>query len=377
VEQAPSATLPFPPHLSALNPAARRRQLPLVTVHTVRSLADHVGGAIIGDGAESVITGISDLRSARPDQVSFLANAKYEPDARASRAAAILVSPKDAPRFSFTRIVVESPSAAFGKISALFAPAPIRDEPGIHPSAVVAPDAVIGEGVSIQAHAVIAAGVRIGARTVVGANCFIGGQTTIGDDTRLYPLVTVRERSVIGARVIIHSGAVIGSDGFGYNFDPKTGRHVKIAHTGHVQIDDDAEIGANTTIDRGRFGKTHIGEGVKIDNLVQIAHNARLGDHVVMAGQSGVGGSSSVGNRVSIGGQVAVADHFSVGDDVILAGRTGVMSDITEPGTYFGVPARPLGEAMRTLTLYTKLSDLFKRVKDLEKRADSKEPKQL
>ena len=172
-----------------------------VIVHTVRSLADHVGGTIIGDGADSVVTGISEIGSARPDQISFLANAKYEPLAQASRAAAILVSPKDAPRFSFTRIVVESPNLAFGKISALFAPPPIRDEPGIHPTAVVAPDAIIGEGVSIQAHAVIAAGVRIGARSVVGANSFIGGQTVIGDDTRLYPLVTIREWSVIGARV--------------------------------------------------------------------------------------------------------------------------------------------------------------------------------
>ncbi len=169
-----------------------------MTVHTVRSLADHVGGTIVGDGAENIITGINDLRSAQPDQVSFLGNAKYEPDAKASRAAAILVTPKDSPRFSFTRIVVESPSAAFGKISALFAPPPIPVEPGIHPSAVIAPDAILGEGVTIQPHAVIAAGVRIGARCVIGANSFIGEETTIGDDTRIYPLVSIRERSVIG-----------------------------------------------------------------------------------------------------------------------------------------------------------------------------------
>jgi len=339
-----------------------------VTVHTVRSLADHIGGAIIGDGAESVITGISDLRSAQPDQVSFLANAKYEPDARASRAAAILVSPKDSPRFSFTRIVVESPSAAFGKISALFAPAPIRDEPGIHPSAVVAPDAVMGDGVSIQAHAVIAAGVRIGARAVVGANCFIGEQTMIGDDTRLYPLVTIRERSVIGARVIIHSGAVIGSDGFGYNFDPKTGRHVKIAHTGHVQIDDDAEIGANTTIDRGRFGKTHIGEGVKIDNLVQIAHNVIIGAHSIIVSQTGISGSTSLGRYVTLAGQVGLAGHLTVGDKATITAQSGLNKDVPAGATLAGHHAMPIRESLKVEALTRRLPELVERLKALEEK---------
>ncbi len=277
-----------------------------MTVHTVRSLAEHVGGTILGDGAQRVVTGISDLRSAQPDQVSFLGNAKYEADAQASRAAAILVNPKDAPRFSFTRIVVDSPSAAFGKISALFAPPPIRDEPGIHPTAVIAPDVVMGEGVCVQPHAVITAGVRLGARCVVGANSYIGQQTTIGDDTRIYPLVMIRERCVIGARVILHSGAVIGSDGFGYDFDPKTGRHVKITHTGYVQIDNDVEIGANTTIDRGRFGRTHIGEGVKVDNLVQIAHNVTIGAHSIIVSQTGISGSTSLGRYVTLAGQVGL-----------------------------------------------------------------------
>jgi len=340
-------------------------------VHTVRSLADHVGGTIIGDGAESVITGISDLRSAQPDQVSFLANAKYEPDARASRAAAILVSQHDSPRFSFTRIVVESPSAAFGKISALFAPAPIRDEPGIHPSAVVAPDAVIGEGVSVQAHAVISAGVRIGARTVVGASCFIGEQTTIGDDTRLYPLVTVRERSVIGARVIIHSGAVIGSDGFGYNFDPKTGRHVKIAHTGHVQLDDDAEIGANTTIDRGRFGKTHIGEGVKIDNLVQIAHNVIIGAHSIIVSQTGISGSTSLGRYVTLAGQVGLAGHLTVGDKATITAQSGLNKDVPAGATLAGHHAMPIRESLKVEALTRRLPELVERLKALEEKVQS------
>jgi UDP-3-O-[3-hydroxymyristoyl] glucosamine N-acyltransferase len=340
-------------------------------VHTVRSLADHVGGAILGDGAENVVTGISDLRSAQPDQVSFLANAKYEPVAQASRAAAILVSPKDAPRFSCTRIVVESPSLAFAKIAALFAPAPVRDEPGIHPSAVVASDVVMGEDVGIHAHAVIAAGVRIGARTIIGANCFIGEQTTIGEDTRLYPLVTVRERSVIGARVIIHSGAVIGSDGFGYDFDPKTGRHVKITHTGHVQIDDEVEIGANTTVDRGRFGRTHIGEGVKIDNLVMIAHNVTIGAHSIVVSQTGISGSTSLGRYVTLAGQVGLAGHLTVGDRATITAQSGLNKDVPAGAILAGRHAVPIRESLKVEALTRRLPEWVERLKALEEKVRS------
>jgi len=340
-------------------------------VHTVRSLAEHVGGSILGDGAETVITGINDLRSAQPDQISFLGNAKYEPLALTSRAAAILVSPKDAPRFSFTRIVVESPSAGFGKISALFAPPPIRDEPGIHPTAIVAPDAVLGEGVCIQAHAVVSAGVRLGARCVVGANSFIGQESAIGDDTRLYPLVTIRERTVIGARVIIHSGTVIGSDGFGYDFDPKTGRHVKIAHTGYVQIDNDVEIGANTTVDRGRFGRTHIGDGVKIDNLVQIAHNVSVGAHSIIVSQTGISGSTSLGRYVTLAGQVGLAGHLNVGDKATITAQSGLNKDVPAGAVLAGHHALPIRESLKLEALTRKLPELVERLKALEEKIRS------
>ena len=342
-----------------------------MTVHTVRSLAEYVGGTILGDGAESIVTGINDLRSAQPDQVSFFANAKYEAQAKASSAAAIFISAKDAEKLTCTRIVVESPSAAFGKISGLFAPPPIRDEPGIHPTAVIAPDAVIGEGVSIQPHVVISAGVRIGARTVIGANCFIGEQTTIGDDTRLYPLVTIRERGVIGSRVIIHSGAVIGADGFGYDFDPKTGRHVKIAHTGHVQIDNDVEIGANTTIDRGRFGRTHIGEGVKIDNLVQIAHNVSIGAHSVIVAQTGISGSTALGRYVTLAGQVGLAGHLNIGDKATVTAQSGINKDIPAGIIVSGHHAQPMRESLKIEALTRRLPELVERLKALEERIRS------
>ena len=341
-------------------------------MHTVRSLTDHVGGKLLGDG-DQPISGINDLRSATPDEISFLGNSKYEAQALNSRAAAILVNPKDAERFSFTRIVVDSPSKAFEQITLLFAPPPLKFEPGIHPTAIVAPDAVIGENVCIQAHAVISARVRIGARTVIGPNCFIGDGSTIGEDARLYPLVVLRERSVIGARVILHSGAVIGSDGFGYNFDPKTGRHIKIEHTGFVQIDADAEIGANTTIDRGRFGKTHIGEGTKIDNLVMIGHNVTVGAHSIIVSQTGISGSTTLGKYVTLAGQVGLAGHLNVGDRVTITAQSGINKDVPVGAILSGRHALPAREALKLEALGRRLPELFERIKAIEARLEAGE----
>jgi UDP-3-O-[3-hydroxymyristoyl] glucosamine N-acyltransferase len=335
-----------------------------VTPHTVRSLADHVGGRVAGAGGDTVIDGINDLRSAEPSQVSFLANAKYEALAKASRAGAILVSPQESAKYTFTRIEVESPSHAFGKICALFAPAPVQDEPGVHPTAVVAPDAVLGEGVSIQPHVVISAGARIGARTVIGANSFIGENTVIGDDTRIHPLVAIRERNVIGSRVIIHSGVVVGGDGFGYDF--QGGRHVKIVHTGYVQIDDEVEIGANTTIDRGRFGRTHIGEGAKIDNLVMIAHNVSIGAHSVIVAQTGISGSTSLGRYVTLAGQVGLAGHLNVGDRAVITAQSGLNKDVPAGAVLSGHHALPARESLKLEALNRRLPELFARLKELE-----------
>jgi UDP-3-O-[3-hydroxymyristoyl] glucosamine N-acyltransferase len=338
------------------------------STHTVRSLAAHVGGTLIGEGADAVVTGINDLRSAQPDQISFLGNSKYEALARESKAAAILVTAQDAPRFAFTRIVVDSPSHAFAKISELFAPSPVRDELGVHPTAVVAPDVILGEGVCVGPHAVISSGVRLGPRAVIGANCFIGQEAVIGEQARLYPLVTVRERCLLGARVIIHSGAVIGADGFGYDFDPRTGRHVKIVHTGYVQIDDDVEIGANTTIDRGRFGRTHIGEGVKIDNLVMIAHNVTVGAHSIIVSQTGISGSTVLGRYVTLAGQVGLAGHLQVGDRATLTAQSGVNKDVPAGAVLSGRHATPIRESLKLEALVRRLPELVERLKALEKK---------
>ncbi len=340
-----------------------------MTVHTVRSLAEYVGGRVVGPGSETVIEGINDLRSAEPNQLSFLGNTKYEPLARASRAGVILISPKDSPNYDFTRIEVDSPSVAFGKICALFAPLPVADEPGIHPTAVVAPDAVLGEGVSIQPHAVISSGVSIGARSLIGANSFVGERSVIGDDTHVYPLVAIRERSVIGSRVILHCGVVIGGDGFGY--DLQQGRHMKIAHIGYVQIDDDVEIGANSTIDRGRFGRTHIAEGVKIDNLVMIAHNVSIGAHSIIVSQTGISGSTSLGKYVTLAGQVGLAGHLSVGDRAVITAQSGLNKDVPAGAILSGHHALPSRESLKLEALTRRLPELFARLKELEDKLQS------
>jgi UDP-3-O-[3-hydroxymyristoyl] glucosamine N-acyltransferase len=340
-----------------------------VTVHTVRSLAELVGGLVLGDGADTVITGVNDLKSAEPGDISFLGNTKYGPLARVSRAGAILADAADAAKLSGTRIQVESPSVAFGRITPLFAAPPVRYEPGVHPTAVIAPDAVLGEGVTIEPHVVIGAGVRLGAGTVIGANSFIGEHCALGENCLIYPLVTLRERTVLGARVIILSGAVIGSDGFGYTF--QEGRHVRIEHTGHVQIDDDVEIGANTTIDRARFGRTHIGEGTKIDNLVMIGHNVTIGPHCVIVGQVGISGSSILGRYVTLAGQVGLAGHLTVGDRAILTAQSGVTKDVPAGAVMSGSHALPARERLKIEALTNRLPELLARIRELEKKATS------
>ncbi len=208
-----------------------------------------------------------------------------------------------------------------------FAPKPITFAPGIHPSAIVGSGVRLGEGVSVQPHAVIEDGSKIGDNTIVGAGSYIGHETLIGSACVIYPLVTIRERSRIGSRVIIHSGAVIGADGFG--FEMVDGRQEKIQQLGIVQIDDDVEIGANTTIDRARFGRTWIQEGAKIDNLVQVAHNVVIGKNTVIAAQTGIAGSVRIGQRVLIGGQVGIIGHIEIGDNTAIGAQSGISKNIS------------------------------------------------
>ncbi len=333
---------------------------------TLQELAAITGGKLVGDDAQ-VVTGAASLAEATPGEVTFLANPRYLPQLRKTRASAAFVPADFSEMIEPAQIRVAEPAKAFQQVVLRLAPPPIAFAPGVHPSAVVAPDAKLGARVSIQPHAVIEAGAQIGDDAVVGANSYVGHNVVIGAGCMIYPQVTIRERCVVGARVMLHSGVVIGADGFG--FENVEGRHRKIPHHGIVQIDDDVEIGANTTIDRAKFGRTWIKEGVKIDNLVQIAHNVVVGRHSGIAAQTGIAGSSRIGDYVMIAGQVGITGHVEVGDRNILAAKTGVSKDLpSDGGTWWSVPATPLREAKEQLALIHRLGKLFARVKAVEKK---------
>jgi len=323
-------------------------------------------GELIGDPA-LVVTGAASLPEATPGEISFFNNPKYMPLLRATKASAVFVPADFCESIEPAQIRVADPTKAFQNVVLKLAPKPIRFAPGVHPSAVVAADVKLGERVSIQPHAVIESGCTIGDDAVIGANSYIGHESRIGPGSFIYPQVTIRERTRIGARVIIHSGTVIGADGFG--FETVEGRYKKVAQIGIVQIDDDVEIGANTTIDRARFGRTWIKEGVKIDNLVQIGHNVIIGCHSAIAAQTGIAGSSRVGNYVMMAGKVGVSGHVEIGDRNILGASTGVSKNLpANGGTWWGWVAVPAKEAKQQLAWVHRLGKLFARVKAIEQK---------
>ena len=331
---------------------------------TVKELAALSGGELVGDPTLK-ITGAASLSEAEQGNVSFFTDRKYIGLLRKTRASAVFVPPDFAEPISATQIRVSSPAKAFEEVLLKFAPEPITFPPGIHPTAVIDSSAQLGQGVSIQPLAVIDAGARIGDGTIIGAGSYIGHETVIGSGCHIYSNVTIRERSQIGSRVIIHSGAVIGADGFG--FEMVDGRQQKIQQIGIVQIDDDVEIGANTTIDRARFGRTWIQQGVKIDNLVQIAHNVVIGRNSVIVAQSGVSGSTRVGERVMMGGQVGIVGHLEIADGSMIAAQSGITKNLPG-GVWFGSPAVPFPEAKQQIAWIHRLGKLFARVKEIEKK---------
>ena len=331
---------------------------------TLQELAKMCGGELVGDPSLQ-ITGAASLGEAVPGEISFYSDPRYGTPLRKTRASAVFVPPDFAESIATAQIRVANPIKVFEQVVLKFAPKPIVVAAGIHPSAVVDPSARLGKRVSIQPHTVIEAGARIGDDTIIGAGSYIGHETTIGSACRIYPLVTIRERSRIGSRVIIHSGAVIGADGFG--FEMVDGRHEKIQQLGIVQIDDDVEIGANTTVDRARFGRTWIQQGVKIDNLVQIAHNVVIGKNSVIVAQTGISGSTRVGERVMMGGQVGIVGHVEVADGTLIAAQSGISKSLPG-GVWFGYPAVPLAKAKQQIAWVHRLGKLFTRVKEIEKK---------
>jgi len=335
---------------------------PPPVMFTVQELAMVSGGELIGDPAQK-ITGAASLAEAIPGEISFFANPKYIGRLRNTRASAVFVPLDFSAQTTAAQIRVANPAKAFEQVVLKLAPEPIAFVPGIHSSAIIDPGAKLGARVSVQPHAVLETGAVIGDDTVIGAGSYIGHQTIIGANCLIYPRVTIRERTRIGARVVIHSGAVIGADGFG--FEPSEGRYEKVPQLGIVQIDDDVEIGANTTIDRARFGRTWIQEGAKIDNLVQVAHNVVIGKHTVIAAQAGIAGSVRIGSKVLIGGQAGIIGHIEIGDNTAIGAQTGVSKNISG-GAWWDTPAEPLPKALEQMAWVRRLGKLFERVKQIE-----------
>lgn len=342
---------------------------------TLQELAAYTQARLVGDG-KYIITNVADLETAGPEDASFLANPQYDKAMRASKAGVVFVSPADKLEPGRNFLICDDPSAAFQATVDAFYGEPIYSGfSGIHPSAVVHIDAIIGDNVTIGPLAVIDQGASIGANTTISARCYVGPDTVIGANTFLHPNVTVRERCKIGDRVIIQPGAVIGSCGFGYVTDAK-GRHIKLNQVGIVIIEDDVEIGANTTIDRARMKSTTISRGTKIDNLVQIGHNVIVGPHNIIVAQTGIAGSSKTGSYVVMGGQVAVAGHLSIADKTMIAGKSGVSKSLTETGKYGGIPVLPIHEYNRNSVFLRNIETYIEQIKALQQKVEALEQKQ-
>lgn len=329
-------------------------------------IAEKLGGSLEGEG-DIEITAVAGLGEGSEGDLSFLSNPKYAAQVTSTKASAVIV-PVDWDRPAGCALIrVENSDEAFALAAEFFYETPPKQAEGVHPSAVVAESARLGEGVAVGANCTIEEGVVIGAHTVISPNCHIGFKTVVGADSFFYPLVSVREFTEIGDRVIIHNGTVIGSDGFGYAVQQDGSRN-KIPQIGKVVIEDDVEIGANVAIDRARFGKTRIGRGTKIDNLVQVAHNVVIGEHSVLCGQSGISGSTTVGSRVILAGQSGLAGHLAVGDGAIIGAQAGVMKDVPQKDFVIGSPAMTHLQTKKMIANIITLPKLKDKVKELEEK---------
>ncbi|MEI8340890.1 MAG: UDP-3-O-(3-hydroxymyristoyl)glucosamine N-acyltransferase [Verrucomicrobiota bacterium] len=331
---------------------------------TVEQVAALVGGQVDGANDQAIITGVASIADAVEGSLTFFGNPRYIGALKTTRATAALVPLDFSEEIPAIKIKVANPSLAFAQLLEKTAPPPVVYPPGIHPTAVIGENVTLGDNVSVQPYAVIEMGVKIGAGTVIGAHAFIGQDATLGENCIISPNAIIRDRSLLGNRVMIQSGAVIGGDGFGYEFE--NGRYVKIPQIGIVQIDDDVEIGSNTTIDRARFGRTWIQEGTKIDNLVMIAHNVTVGKHSILVSQVGISGSTRLGNYVTLAGQVGLVGHIQIGDKVVVGAKSGVNKSISAGEMYFGIPALPGKEFKERIAYTNRLKKLFERVKKLE-----------
>jgi UDP-3-O-[3-hydroxymyristoyl] glucosamine N-acyltransferase len=317
-------------------------------------------------GADPDVTGAAPLDRAGPSDLSILSSPHYLPDAETTAAGVILVPAALATRLraGLPRITVDDPYAALTVLLPMLYPTGPRPS-GIHPGATLEEGVDLGEGVAIGANAVVGTGTTIGQGTVVAAHAVVGRHCRIGAGSYLHPHVTLYEGTVIGDRTILHAGVRIGVDGFGYS-SSRAG-HVKIPHVGGCIIGNDVEIGANSTVDRGSIGDTVIGDGCKIDNLVQVGHNVRMGEHCIVVSQTGVSGSTRLGRFVTLGGQAGLKGHISIGDGATVAAQAGVFGDVPAGATVSGYPARPHKESLRAQAGLFRLPEVMKRLRALER----------
>jgi UDP-3-O-[3-hydroxymyristoyl] glucosamine N-acyltransferase len=338
---------------------------------TLREIAEFIGGELVGDG-NTAISGIAGIQDAAEGDVTFLANPKYLAFLERTAASAIITS-KEVKAALKPIVRVTNPSLAFAKVVSLLMPGSLEHPQGIHPTALIGKDVALGTGVAVGAYTVIEEGAKIGSGAVIYSQCYVGRNSSIGADSLIYPHVSLREDVTIGNRVIVHSGTVIGSDGFG--FVSVEGRHHKIPQVGSVVIEDDVEIGANVAIDRARFDKTVIGSGTKIDNLVHIAHNVTIGKNCLIVAQVGISGSTAIGDNVILAGQVGVVGHVKIGDNAVVLAQSGVSKSVPGGLTVWGYPAREEAAAKRINALVQGLPRLHQSIKELKKRLEELEKK--
>jgi len=335
---------------------------------TLRELARALHATLEGDAA-AIVIGVAPLESAGPDQISFLVDARYVEAAKASRAGAFLAGP-EVSGLPAPVLRVRAPQQALIELLTLFHP-PAAVVAGVAPSAIVARDASVAPTATVGALAVIESGAVIGPHVRIGPLAFVGAGAEVGEASVVHARVAVCAGVRLGKRVVIHPGAVIGADGFGYAFDGQA--HRKIPQVGSVLVEDDVEIGANTTVDRATLGQTIIRRGTKIDNLVQVGHNVEIGEHSIIVAQVGISGSCRVGRGVVLAGQVGVADHLTIGDGAVVAAQSGLARDVATGEKVFGTPARPLIEAKRIFVLEGELPELARRLRSVERRLASLE----
>jgi len=328
-------------------------------VKSLKQLSDLTQARLVGEPG-IVITGIDELDTATPSDASFLANPLYRRALETTRAGVICIDPKTPLVEGKNYLVSENPSATFEIIIGLFLTPLPSGFIAIHPTAVIHPTVILGVGVTVGPHAVIDQGCTVGDHTVIGAGAVLGPGVIIGSSCLIHPNATIRERCRLGNRVIIQPGAVVGSCGYGYTTTPD-GRHLKQQQLGIVVLEDDVEIGANTTIDRARFKETRICKGTKVDNLVQIGHNVHLGPHNLIVAQTGISGSVKTGRHVVMGGQTGTVGHISIADGAMFAARSGIKKSIAQGGKYGGNPAIPLDKHNREQVYLRKVPELFKK----------------